>query len=140
MAQKRFYVGIKGVVIDPDRGVLLLRKDFKSGEKWGVPGGRVDGVESFEVTLRRELAEELPGIVIHSIGDVLGARRLTIDIADDTSLALIYYAVRASLPKEVILSDEHFDYCFISSIEDAPEGLNAEEQQFIAYFLKNNKL
>jgi predicted NUDIX family NTP pyrophosphohydrolase len=56
---KQFNVGIKGVVRRQDGAVLLLRKN-QDDAFWDVPGGRIDGDESIEQTLNRELAEELP--------------------------------------------------------------------------------
>jgi ADP-ribose pyrophosphatase YjhB (NUDIX family) len=41
-------------------GVVLISQD---GERWGWPGGRPEGDESWEQTLRREILEEACAIV-----------------------------------------------------------------------------
>lgn len=60
---KTFYVGIKGVIVN-DGKVLMLRANAALGRRdiWEIPGGRIDDEENIEQTLRRELQEELPNI------------------------------------------------------------------------------
>ncbi|HMS50553.1 MAG TPA: NUDIX hydrolase [Candidatus Saccharibacteria bacterium] len=123
---KQFNVGIKGVVRRKDGAVLLLRKN-QDDTFWDVPGGRIDGDESIEQTLNRELSEELPGIQDIRIGKILCAYRLQKDIALDTSLALVYYEVTAVLPDPVQLSDEHNEYCWVSSLDQAALGDGTRE-------------
>lgn len=131
---KKFYVGVKGVVRDETRGYILLHRDYKSGDYWDTPGGRMDDSEKFEDTLRRELNEELPGIQDVRVGELLGAFRLQKDIDGDTSLVLLYFKVDAKLPEEVQLSDEHESFKWFNNLEDLPsEGLNPQ----IAAIMKN---
>jgi ADP-ribose pyrophosphatase YjhB (NUDIX family) len=47
--------------VTADRGVVLISQD---GERWGWPGGRPEGDESWEQTLRREILEETCAIVV----------------------------------------------------------------------------
>jgi 8-oxo-dGTP pyrophosphatase MutT (NUDIX family) len=54
---KKFYVGCKGLIRDKGRGILLLHREYKSGDFWDVPGGRIDEDEDIEQTLIRELNE-----------------------------------------------------------------------------------
>lgn len=104
---KKFYVGVKGF-ITKDGKILLLQK---AGEGfWEAPGGRIDGDETIEEALSRELHEEVPNIKDIEIKDILGAHRLQKDIDGDTSLVLMYYLVRADIDGEPELSDEHDDY------------------------------
>ena len=121
---KKFYVGVKGVVRDGDRGIILLHRDYKSGDYWDVPGGRMDKDEDFAATLARELNEELPGIKDIKMGKLLGAYRLQKDIEGDTSLVLLYFLVDAKLPVTIKLSDEHESHTWITKSTDIPEGLN----------------
>lgn len=121
---KKFFVGVKGVVRDRERGFILLRREYKSGDFWDMPGGRIDGSEEFADTLIRELNEELPGIKIDSVGSLVGAHRVQKDIEQDVSLVLLYFLVEATLPKEVVLSEEHDGYILVKSFNELPEGLN----------------
>jgi ADP-ribose pyrophosphatase YjhB (NUDIX family) len=52
--------GANGLCVTADRGVVLISND---GERWGWPGGRPEGDESWEQTLRREIWEETCAIV-----------------------------------------------------------------------------
>ena len=128
---KKFYVGVKGVVREKERGIILLHRDYQSGDYWDTPGGRIDGDEEFEDTLKRELQEELPGIKGINITDLLGAFRLQKDIDPDTSLVLLYFLVEAKLPKPVELSDEHESYIWIKTRKDIPDKLNPEIKRIL---------
>ena len=47
--------GANGICVTADGEVVLISRD---GEHWGWPGGRPEGDESWEQTLRREIWEE----------------------------------------------------------------------------------
>jgi len=59
LTRPRFSLGVVGVIVDDDRQVLLVEHVFHSRTPWGLPGGWVDWGEAPDVTLRRELREEL---------------------------------------------------------------------------------
>lgn len=52
--------GANAFCITADDQVVLISND---GERWGWPGGRPEGNETWEQTLRRELLEEICAIV-----------------------------------------------------------------------------
>jgi ADP-ribose pyrophosphatase YjhB (NUDIX family) len=52
--------GANAFCVTADGGVVLISND---GERWGWPGGRPEGDESWEQTLRREILEETCAIV-----------------------------------------------------------------------------
>lgn len=139
MGMKKFYVGVKGVVREQGKGFLLLRRDYKSGDFWDTPGGRIDGSEEFEDTLKRELIEELPGITGIKIGDLLGAFRLQKDIDGDISLVLLYFLVDAKLPEPIRLSEEHDSHIWVSEYSKIPEGLNPEIHKILENPLRNEQ-
>jgi ADP-ribose pyrophosphatase YjhB (NUDIX family) len=55
--------GANAFCVTADDGVVLISSD---GERWGWPGGRPEGNESWEQTLRREILEETCAIVGHA--------------------------------------------------------------------------
>jgi 8-oxo-dGTP pyrophosphatase MutT (NUDIX family) len=134
---KKFYVGVKGIIHDEERGILLLR-DPRIVD---VPGGRIDDDENFEQTLRREISEELPGAEVTSVGELLGVYRVPKDIKEDISLVLLFFKVNAVVPEPVALSEEHTDYIWVKSVEDIPEtGLNDEIKRIVKEILKKHTL
>jgi hypothetical protein len=52
--------GANGFCVTADDSVVLISND---GERWGWPGGRPEGDESWEQTFRREILEETCAIV-----------------------------------------------------------------------------
>lgn len=108
---KKFYVGIKGVIIKEDKVLLLHAQDHvKNREYWEVPGGRIDNSETIQQALSRELKEEVPNILDIQISHALSAFRLPWDVQADTSLTLIFYKVTAQFEGNPIISHEHTEY------------------------------
>jgi len=114
-----FNVGVKAIIIQNDL-VLLAKRVTKDGYFWEAPGGRIDDNETLEDTLTRELNEELPGIAGIKIGNLLHAYRIPGMPLGDKGLVLLWFAVSASFPSGVKISDEHDEYkwCTFSEVED----------------------
>ncbi len=111
MSQRQdFYVGIKAIIQDP-RGVLILKD--KSHGKWELPGGRIDQNQTIEDAVTRELQEET-GATFHGMQDVIHAGFGDNLVEHNHKLLLTYFAVHASLPKEVKLSDEHSESAWVT--------------------------
>ncbi|WP_280320039.1 NUDIX domain-containing protein [Nocardia wallacei] len=99
---QRFQVGVKAVIT---RGNRMLTVQHQEGF-WDVPGGRIDGDETPDETLRREIAEELPAATNIRIGRRLGEARIPeVEFPDGSRLLLLYREVFATVPPG--LSDEH---------------------------------
>ena len=56
--EPRLRPAVRAVVLDELERVLLVRFDFGDRVVWATPGGGIEGGESDEHALRRELAEE----------------------------------------------------------------------------------
>ena len=110
---KTFYVGVKGVIVR-DGKVLVLHTNANHenrGDRWEMPGGRIDGDETIEQALNRELTEELPNIQNIKIGEILSAHRVSVDVKGNVSLVLVFYRVNADFEGgEPELSEEHLEF------------------------------
>lgn len=131
---KKFYVGIKGLVHDPERGVLLMHKADGGQDFWELPGGRMDEGESFEQTLARELQEEIPNIGSIAVGESLGAFKVNREFPDGLGLVLIYFSVTATLPDPIVLSDEHDGHAFYTENGEIPEPINPVVRELLESF------
>ena len=56
LAARPMTLGVRGVALDPERGVLLVKHTYVAG--WHFPGGGVEPGETFAQSLERELIEE----------------------------------------------------------------------------------
>jgi len=117
MSMKTFFVGIKAVIVQ-DGKVLLLKGEKDGRDFWDMPGGRIDDDETIMQTLDRELHEELPNIKSYRAGELLHVNRVHNDVVDNVSLVLVFYKVENVIfDGEVQTSDEH----------SHPEWLTLEE-------------
>ena len=67
-------------MLDTSDAVLLVRFDFGDRVVWATPGGGIEGTESDEHALRRELAEEA-GLVGFDVGPLVWTRTHVVPIA-----------------------------------------------------------
>jgi 8-oxo-dGTP diphosphatase len=54
-----YIVAVSAIIWDAEGRVLLARHTYRPGLGWNLPGGALQGLESLDAGLRRELAEEL---------------------------------------------------------------------------------
>jgi 8-oxo-dGTP diphosphatase len=111
MSEKLFNVGIKAIIKRDDKVLIVHNTHGYKDGFWEVPGGRMDGNETIEETLSRELHEELSNITTIETHEILFATRVHKDIKDNVSLVLIFYKVTADFEGgEPTLSEEHDEY------------------------------
>jgi 8-oxo-dGTP pyrophosphatase MutT (NUDIX family) len=74
MTEPRLRLAARAIVVDEDERVLLVKFDFgERGEVWATPGGGIEGDESDETALRRELQEEA-GLSEFELGQLVWVR------------------------------------------------------------------
>ena len=128
---EKFFVGIKAVIIQNNK-ILLVRTNAGGGrgDRWEMPGGRIEQNQTISQTLNRELTEELPNITNIQIHEILHADRLPGKIIDDVGLVLVYYRVGADFQGDPQLSDEHIDWQWADQ-KTASNLSEANQQQAI---------
>ena len=124
MAKTKLPVSVKGVLLrnsNPNPEVLLLRNDR---EEWELPGGRIEGGETPQQCLARELKEET-GLLV-SVGSCIHHGVLTvgpphISRAEDVWITSYgcYLQEGAGAPSQVTLSSEHREAAWIR-VNDLP--------------------
>lgn len=132
---KHFYVGVKGVIVNPSlqKALILSRLDQHKKRFWDIPGGRIEGNEHIEEALKRELQEEVGYINEFKIKELLQVSRLSTDLNDGFGLILLFYKVESTM-EEVKLSEEHDEYRWVS-LEDLKE-LDTEHVYIESGYLK----
>jgi 8-oxo-dGTP pyrophosphatase MutT (NUDIX family) len=59
LTRPRFSAGVVGVLFNPVGEVLIVEHVYHTAPRWGLPGGYVERGEDPEVTVVREMREEL---------------------------------------------------------------------------------
>jgi hypothetical protein len=88
--------GASAVCVTSDGDIVLMSRD---GENWGLPGGRPEGHETWEETMRREVLEEICATVVDC--RLLGFSRGHCQSGHEQGLVL----VRSTWRADVILED-----------------------------------
>lgn len=119
-------VEVVGCFLEFAGRLLLLKRAADRPEPgvWGLPGGKVDGAETSKAAILREVFEET-GIRISQV-DFLGSLYIK-----KPALDYVYHEFSAALSQkpQVILSDEHTAYCWVSKeeIEEMPLMIGGSE-------------
>lgn len=59
MSEAVFQIGVKALILNENNQLLLVSETNSTDVYWDIPGGRIDGDESFSQTQEREIAEEV---------------------------------------------------------------------------------
>ncbi|MDL2363607.1 MAG: NUDIX domain-containing protein [Patescibacteria group bacterium] len=115
--EKKFHVGVKGLIKNSDGKLLLMKEDVSNhsiptSEYWDLPGGRMSQGELILETLAREIEEET-GITEFSepVFKTAVISNHEIKVEDEVlGLALFVYQVVVAEDAIIRLSHEHLAY------------------------------
>lgn len=116
-----FHVGVKALIKNNEGKILVLEVNKRIKQHWDLPGGRIHRGVSLEETLKREVFEEL-GIAKINIKDFLcaGVSNLRIPIDEHSvGLVLLVYICEINPQENIVLSDEHQNFVWLSPHESA---------------------
>lgn len=85
MNTPQYRPAVRGLVVDTEQRILLVRLVFPSGAWWVLPGGGIEPHEDEHDALHRELAEEI-GLVTCDIGPMVWRRTHTFSLQDTTGV------------------------------------------------------
>lgn len=126
-----FHVGVKGIVRNKDKKILVLERELPNGKQyWEIPGGRLLRGESVIDTLTRELREE---VGITSISSAVHFCTLLTDIQvhDENDVGLIFMIFQIQLPKDIqpMISVEHKGFKW-ATVDETIERLTQYPTEF----------
>jgi 8-oxo-dGTP pyrophosphatase MutT (NUDIX family) len=101
---QQYNIGVKALIINNHRVLLLQRNDF---DTWDAPGGRINRGEKIHSALLRELSEELPQSSGVGIGGIVHAEAADFELTNGNRLMLLFFQVSLVLPYDFKLSSEH---------------------------------
>jgi 8-oxo-dGTP diphosphatase len=101
-------VGVKILIENDKQQFLLLKRSAikypEVGEKWDIPGGRIDPGTPLSENLAREVREET-GLEIVGTPTLIGAQDI---LKPDKHVVRLTYKGKAT--GSITLSDEHFEF------------------------------
>ncbi len=106
-------IGVKVLLRNDEGKLLFLRRaaSFKPGpQKWDIPGGRINPEESLKQALEREVREET-GLTLKASQRLLAAQDI---FAPDAELHVVRLTYIGTASGEVVISDEHDTYAWMS--------------------------
>ena len=98
-------ISVKGVLIHRDRVLLLLNER----DEWDLPGGRPDAGEDHRAALEREVREET-GLAVTAV-EALDEHLF--EVLPDRFVRILPFACRLVGSKDVMLSHEHLEICWL---------------------------
>jgi 8-oxo-dGTP diphosphatase len=121
----------RGVILDPDGRILLVRFEFPDRSVWACPGGGLEPGESHEAALRRELREEV-GLELEELGPCVWTRTHIIPFLDglwDGQVERFHLVETASFVPSPLLTVEQLRAEFVTDVRWwTPEELDASRE------------
>ncbi|HSW37612.1 MAG TPA: NUDIX hydrolase [Candidatus Saccharimonadales bacterium] len=125
--EKLFHVGVKALIENSKKQILLLHADVSTHRKntepyWDIPGGRIKEGDSVLKTLGREVEEETGIKKISSVQfltAVVSNHKIPISTTQMVGLLLMVYRIKIPEHSKVRISREHTAFQWVSREEAA---------------------
>jgi ADP-ribose pyrophosphatase YjhB (NUDIX family) len=132
-------VATVGALVENSRGEILLVRTYKWGDRYSLPGGKIERGETQEAALRRELREET-GLEVHNIRFLLVQDCIdSPEFHRPAHMLLLNYHCRAD-GMEVRLNDEAQSYGWVTPRDALRLDLNEPTRRLIEHFLNVRNL
>lgn len=124
MAEKLFYIGVKGLIQNKEGKLLLLKADVSEHRRnttayWDIPGGRIDEGESVLDALKREIKEEtgVTKLDSHQFFTAVVSNHQVPQGRQLIGLVLMIYVVKIPSKSIIKIGKEHTAYAWVSKLE-----------------------
>jgi len=130
--EQKFHVGVKALILNEDNQILLLRANPKEMsnklEHWDLPGGRIEGNDSIEATLVKEVEEELGTRdieIIEHFDTFISNFKIPVEDGSVSLMLIVYKCKLSDNNMKFKLSSENLEYKWVS-IDEAKELLKVK--------------
>lgn len=127
-------VTVGALIFDPQGRVLLVRT-HKWGDRWGIPGGKIDPGETMESALVREVREET-GLVATDVRFAIAQDSIdSPEFYKPLHMVLLNFTCRTA-ESDVTLNEEAQAHAWVTPREALDYPLNEPTRQLIAHVLQ----
>lgn len=137
MAEKLFYIGVKGLIQNSQGQLLLLKADVSQHSRgtpayWDIPGGRIDEGESVLDALKREIKEEtgIAKLETYQFFTAVVSNHQIPQGRQQIGLVLMIYVVKIPAKSIVKISKEHTEYEWVSRLEARKRLIHKYPKEF----------